>query len=623
MGRISDIICFGKADSNQIAYSGYKDNIEAFLFATAMKQKISIATGHFPIPKDYVPTVPLPLPRTLFQLSKKPTKEFVEKMKGALEGAGITEVFVGKGNPSFVLTTPEFATLTGTIISVSNPRGPVIEGTAQLEAAIYSLRILQCIDLFLRTNTYSYRIEDPTIYPEVKPEDHMERRMEIRTASYWYRHGYDKKTKVPRRADEGTATSMRLSDEEPEDLTPHLSGVLPVNHIVLVAKPSTKPATTSYGAPSDVPFVHGILFPYFSGLLGGDSAGFRELVSTLFFRNLGELGKDVRDSFKEFRSGMGSFPTTTSGVIFTHVLKGIHLALQTQTQLFLLIEEKTYHGFCLLGENFSVFAHGGWTKAQSPEDLKKELSTIRSHSSSLSVVREIIEKCKDREGDMIQVGEDGLTSTSDLADLLAKIDLKENDDEQIEVLRKEIRTLSFPSRYRTFKPEYIADSIRQLTVNLGEPFPRDLPVYISPDWSKMGSKTYKIFASFGPRSFSFRNATGIEIMVPGEGDEDPMARRNEAGKLIYPRLLVGEKSLPAAIQEWETLVARGMIKMDIQERAQGSRNHVFIEKSRDTIWAALKDAKKDGFLGTGQVVTAEKRKADVAFGKADFESVVW
>lgn len=622
MGKVSDIICFGKPDRTQLAYSGYKDNIEAFLHATAVKKKTSVSAGHFPIPADYHPTVPLPLPRTIFKLAKKPNADFLKRMKEGLEKFGLEEVYVGKGDPSFILSTPGYSSLSTTIASISLPRGPVVESTCQLESAILNLRVYQCVDLFLRTNTYSYKEgaeETWALNPDKRGSG-----MEARVGGYWYRDGFNAKTKVPKTS-AGESVRVRIEEDETEpiDTTPHLSGMVSLDAVVLVAKPSNKPATSSYGTPAEVPFVSGILFPYFQGMLSGDSAGYRELVTSLFYRNLGVAGKDNRDAYKEFRAGMGSFATTASGIIMTHVLKGIQMSLQTQTHLFLLIETGVYHGFVLLGEHFSVFAHGAWKRPLAADDLRDDLKRIKSHTASLADVREILGQCQDINGDSIMVEEENLQTSVDLADLLSRVNIEENED-QVEELRKSLQNLSFPSRFRTFRPDYIREAIEFLTTKRNS-FPRDLPIFLSSEWAKMGTVEYKTFASFGPKGFSFRNAVGTEINIPKAGEEDPMGRKNEDGKLIYPRLIVGEKSIAACITEWEALRVRGMIRMDLTERASGSRNRIFTDKSKEIVWTALKAAKDGGFIGVGgpQKVIPQKRVVDIAFGKGDHDTITF
>jgi hypothetical protein len=79
IGKISELNIFGKPTETQVAYGGYKANIECFLSATANRTKISTSTFHVPFPSGYVCSVPLPLPRTVFALSGNPDAALVTR----------------------------------------------------------------------------------------------------------------------------------------------------------------------------------------------------------------------------------------------------------------------------------------------------------------------------------------------------------------------------------------------------------------------------------------------------------------------------------------------------------------------------------------------------------------
>lgn len=64
--KLGELELFSKPTSHQIAYSIYKDNIEAFLFATATSMKVFLHTKSYTFPDNYIPTFPLPLPKTVF-----------------------------------------------------------------------------------------------------------------------------------------------------------------------------------------------------------------------------------------------------------------------------------------------------------------------------------------------------------------------------------------------------------------------------------------------------------------------------------------------------------------------------------------------------------------------------
>jgi hypothetical protein len=83
--KLGDVELFSKPNHAQLAYSSYKDNIEAFLFATATKTKVFVGIKTYPFPDTYVPTLPLPLPKTIFAIDG--AKKLAPSTKTALEAA--------------------------------------------------------------------------------------------------------------------------------------------------------------------------------------------------------------------------------------------------------------------------------------------------------------------------------------------------------------------------------------------------------------------------------------------------------------------------------------------------------------------------------------------------------
>lgn len=620
-GRVSDIVLFGKPTAVQLAFSGYKDAIEAFLYATAVGKKTLVSAGHFPIPTDYAPTVPLPLPQTIFRLAKAANPEQLKKLKEALESAGIKEVSVGKGLPSFTVTTPSFKHLSSSLPTICSPTAATVEGHAQLGGSTASLRIYQCIDLFLRVNTYSYK-RGTSDHATTSVNTSVDTLHEARVEAMYYRGGYDNKSKVAKTLAD-VAERKRVDDQEEEDLSPHRSTTVSLLQSVYVAKPSPKPSTTSWGAPSEVPNRGGILFPYFQGMLSADAAGLRELVTQLFFRNLGSSTVDARTALKDLRGLLGTVASTKQGVLITHVLKGIALALETQTQLYLLFESEVYLGFTLLGEEFSIFAHGKWVDPLDASSLKDELSNIQTHRKTLEDLLRRLHLCTSSDGDMLNFVDTDITTVSDLADLLAKVKVTEEGQEE-EDISKILARLSFKSDYLTFKPKNLAATIDLLTSP--DPFPRDQNFFIPlKKWSGIASKEYKAFASYGPRGPSFRNSRGTEMNIPRGTEPDPFMRRDDKGQLYYDKLIVGEKVISECLLDWENLRKKRSVKMDFVERAAGSRSHVFKERNMETIWDALKRASQSGqFSEGGGAEPSEKEKKrsfQVAFGSGSIDSV--
>jgi hypothetical protein len=625
-GRIRDITLFGKPTIVQVAYSGYKDNIEAFLYATATGKKVSTNTGHFPIPHTYVPSVPLPYPQTIFRLAKKPNGDQLKKIKEGLEKYGLSEIQLGKGDPSFIVHHPTFSHLIQSLPSISLPRTGNVEATAQLEASTAITRIYQCIDLFLATNTYSYKKGGNDGKWTLDTKSEIGSSMELRVGASFYRPGFDKDTPIAESVQVGE--KRKVDDAEDFDLTPHRPYHVPLGSSVFVAKPSPHKSRSSWGTPSSVPNKPGLLFPYFAGMLAADTPGLREIISEHFFRNLGSATIDARAAYKDLRTSIGTVGTTSAGILLTHVLKGVQLALQTQTQLYLLFDNNLYLGFCLLGEEFSIFAHGKWWNPLEAKELRNELKALRTHDKSLEDLVSQLRKCTDHEGDLITVKKDQIDTCSGLADILARIKVDDNEDPVVEEVSEILARLNFPTTFKTFSISSLTWAIDQLTFQRDQPFPGDIPFHIPlRGWTGLETKTYKVLASFGTRGPSFRNARGTEVNIPKPGELDKMEQKDEKGKYVREELIVGEKVISEAVKDWESLRVTRSVRMDFAERARGSRNHIFRRTNGlNEIWTKLKDAAAASLIGDVEYIAPvreAKRPVDIAFGTGSFDDVVF
>jgi hypothetical protein len=617
--RVSDVILFGKPTYNQVAFSGYKGSIEAFLLSTASRVKVSTKVDHFPIPVGYPTTVPLQFPPIIFKLAKQASAEFIRNLLEGWERFGVKQVDIGKGSQVFTMERPSLEVVRDKVAGISLARGPTVAGYAQVEAAVDAIRIYQCVDLFLATNTYYYKKEDDEVMSTTSSEGTSElgKVMELRSDSNYWRPGFSTGSV----AKEWSSERTRISALEPVDLTPQKVYATPVPNSVLVAKPSPKPASTSFGPPSAVPSHPGLLFPYFAGMLAPDAAGLRELFVNHFFRNLGSSTVSAKQAFLTFRSVISTFAHTPQGTMITHVLKGIDLALDTQTHLFLIFDDQIYLGFCLLGEAFSIFAHGKFVEPLGEQELRAELLTLQTHSKSLDDLAARLRRCVDAEDDQISVEDNELRSMTRLGYILSTVALRDDEEDEKE-LSEILARLSFPTRYKTFKPANIVWLIDQLTSSLSEPMPEDLPLFIPlKGWQNCGSKTWQTFAAFGPRGPSFRNSTGMELKIGKVSDSNVFSERDEKGVLKYPLMLVGEKVIGECVRDWKVVLEKGSVKMDFRERAAGSRLHTFRGDQLTGIWNKLREEVTAGNIavGKGESERGEKRKHIIAFGDIGHE----
>lgn len=622
--RVSDITILGRARSVQLAYSGYKDNIEAFLLATASGKKVTTNGSVYTIPDDYVPTVPLEFPQTILKLAKAPSAANLKLMMDKLEAQGIARVEVGRGEPAFTLSRPTFKSLTQTFPGISHPQTAFIDHHAQLEASMMSCRLYQCVDLFLRTNTYYYKegdyVDKVTVPARVSG---IAKNMEARVDAWWNRPGVPEGTDAHKRrkGDDGKEILEDIDDEEPTDLTPDRIGHIMLQDVVFVAKPSPLPSSTNYGPPSSVPNVPGLLFPYFKGLLVPDAAGLRVL-SSRFLRNFGDNKNTPKDGFVQFRKVIGTFANTPQGVMMTHILLGVQLALECQAVLFLLIDAGKYMGFVILGTEFDIFLQGRWWAPYTREQLRGLLNQMRTHEQSLGDLAEVLKKCVLVDGDIPEIPTGGLRTCNQIADILAQLDLDADGHTEDEAeIKGVLSRITFPSPPLTFKPTNIAQSIKYLTGQAV--FPEDSVFFIPlQDWSGLRSKEYRILAQYGPRSFSLRNTKGDELLIRKDAkDRNIFDEKDDKDKIRYQKYIVGEKVLNQCVNDWRSLVETRSMRMDFMERAAGSRNHTFTREIFRPVWEALTSAVDEGLIGTKPIKdTNNKRDYATAFASVEFSA---
>jgi len=618
--RISDVVITGKARQVQIAHSGYKESIEAFLFATATVKKCLTDGSVYTIPDSYVPTVPLAMPQVIFRPAKKLTEAHLKVLSEKLESQGLQRVDVGKGEPSYTLAAPLYKTIAFALPPMCAASAAFIDSHAQMEAAVLACRLYQCVDLFLATNTYYFKPSDFVGEHAGAGQTGIAARSEGRVNAYWYREGVDEENASPhksRKGDDGKAIKTDVALGEPIDLTPDRVGYVCLQDIVHVAKPSPLPSSTNWGPPQAVPFVSGLLFPFFPGMLVPDAAGLREL-SLQFLRNMGDSKMLPKDAFVAFRKVSGTYASTPQGIIMCHVLKGVELALQCQSVLYLLFDGGKYMGFTLLGTEFDVFLHGKWHSPLSASELRSELRGLRTHDQSLADLSKRLESCAYRNG-YVPMTPIKIVTCGDIGDLLSKLDLDAKDhDADEEELSEILSRINFSTLPMTFKPANIALSLQYLTGAV--PFPEDAYFHIPlKNWDNLGTLEYRVFAQYGPRGFSLRNVKGTEMLIPKDlKDKNLFEEKDEKNAFVYPKFIVGEKVISQCMTDWEGLREKRSMKMDFVERAAGSRNHIFPRDQFKTIWDALVQGVVNGVIGTKPVAADKKRPHAVAFGEGSF-----
>lgn len=417
-------------------------------------------------------------------------------------------------------------------------------------------------------------------------------------------------------------------DEDPEyefyDSAGDFAYEVNIDTAVLVAKPSPyKSSSINHGDPSSVPNKPGLFFPYFHGMIAPDNANLRDLCRDLFFRNIGSEKEDVFECWKRFRGNLNTLSSSPEGMVIHHVLMGCKMALDAQARLFLVFADKAYRGYCLLGDQFSVVIAGTVHKVLSPEDLRKELSTVSTRKSVAKELAAMLEKCLDVKGEKIKAKEKDVLSCSSLSDLLAAIDLSADGTPSEEEISSLLSRLQISADFKKQNPENITEAVAELVrhnVDSGYKLDPSIPYYIpTKGWNGIDSIPWAILARFGSTSFSFRNPKGLEFRIPAESSSSDSMMEMEAGGK-EKKLFVYEKPVRQCVADWDEVVKTGSVRMDPGERAAGQRALALTGDHKRRVWEALKDGARTGaFAGPSK----NKRKfadvgedADVDFSAA-------
>jgi len=304
----------------------------------------------------------------------------------------------------------------------------------------------------------------------------------------------------------------------------------------------------------------------------------------------------------------------------THILMGCQLAIDAQAILFLVFADGIYRGFCLLGEHFQVFHNGTWYSPLQATALRDELNEIRTKKQSLQVLAAKLGQCEDHGGDVLQVDEARLSDMQYLAYCLAQVKIEDDQKDLEQDISSLLGSILHVSEYRTFKPSLIADALESLSKP--DKDISSVPFYIpTTSWTGIDSREYQVFAAFGPKSFSFRTTKGTEFRIPAKSTDTDALRGDKKTKEdgVFNKILVYEKTVREAIRDWQEVKKHCSIRMDVGERAQGQRAHLFVNEQKDIIWNRLKDLAASGHLVQGEEGPPLKKQR-IEMGTADFTS---
>jgi hypothetical protein len=622
---ISHIGIHGTPLQRQVAYTQYAYNIASFLFATDTKTTIPV-TGRPLGTLRYSQLLPIPSPSVHFTLKKGVNSDMSTKLLNAL-GPGSATTISGKTTifQAPVLPNALIDSIVGLCPSHFNCGRDAVNPSGAL-----AFRFLSSVcHAFLRTHSYP-------AFSEETEESLMELNMLLAgKTKYILKKGKDDKGKdidvfdpaaysrVLSDLKAGESGSMDVDDTS---LVTKLRGsagriVSSGNDAVLNAKPCPVPQT-NIGTRAEAPNLPGILFPYFHGLIQPDAVFLHSTILSHFFQLMGTTVQNCQEMFLILRRGCGSLSTTKEGMMITHLIKGILLALETQSRCYMLYEANEYKGFVLYGAQFVIFDSTKWIVPGSEEELRDALNKLDPHEASVGNLVRMLGELKTKD----MYSGPTVTSTTfqepkNLIDVFRGLKLYDIDDDDIKELDKYLRGLNYMgSGYWARNPQTIVDALKIIASEGSVKLER--PTYFSSVRLPIHTKEYAALSKFGPESFSLWNERGTDIVCKASETQVVSGGKRKAGEVdLYAnmpnRIFVTPKPLGVAVSDMTKVVSKGMIKIDLGERAGKYRNIcVESEEMKKSMWRELIEVSREAH-------TAKKAKVLDASDENDFDALMF
>lgn len=559
----------------QIAYAGYKSNIAVFLHATVVHKRTVITDSGYPLPLPADQLVPFLLPHVSFYHTSE-SRATIEAFKEPY-ATRMREVPHGKKS-MLVLTDYTLNDLAEISSSVSTSvRGPI--GTTSLEGLRGYLTALKIMTVFLATHTYpGYKTNANKEVLEYLEESSP---VEISVSAV-----LESDSEEDDEMDLSASIGLEGKKQKVE-----LEGRVNGRDGVLTAKPSPLPPSVNIGYGSEIPAdLPGVTFPYFDGMIDADGPTLSRIVHQYFYRNFGETKAQCHSAFVAWRKTVSDWIRTEAGRAISHVFFGIHLALESQTRLYVVCEDDRYLGFVLLGGHFHVSSQSVSVSPVEGEELRTEIRAMSQHARALDEIKELLSGQALLEGGEVEkVEDDAMSARSLMRELWRR---KEFSGEDLQTLKKNIAKVHF------VKPAYLAptiENLKRLIAVIADPASKefeDEAMYINPGRLYQRDPKYIALAAFGPTAPSFVNAQGLAYQIPGPTEHDAANVEVEvSGRKAKTMnlLIMTMKPIEIAFEDWKLTIRDGTIRVNQAERAAPARTYVYKGDNRDILWDCFKE----------------------------------
>jgi len=364
------------------------------------------------------------------------------------------------------------------------------------------------------------------------------------------------------------------------------------NETVFKARP-VKHAAVNIGTSSEIPKSSGLIFPYFPGLIQPDAVFMNGVILRRFYQLLGRTHDICQATYLDLRHGVNSLATTDRGMELCHMLLGLDLALDTQSRCFFIIEKGKYLGFSLLGAKFAIFSNTKWFAPASEDDLSVAINKMDPHESAVDDMIKRFEVLQTKGQFNGSMARKSFDEPKLLAGVLSGLKVAELEEDDVRELDRCVRNLNYMGTgYLTKNPQMITEML--MTIASNKSIDLERPTFFPSIKAPFDSKVFIALSKFGPDAPSFWNDRGKEIAckpteqsVVSTGGKRKIGNPDDFGNMPN-RILITPKPLAIAVQDMVKVLEKGMVKMDIDERAARYRNiSVEHEETRKLMWKGL------------------------------------
>lgn len=654
--KLQDVLVRGVPHHEQIAYAAYVANLPAFLKATTVGRRILAD------PKAYFKlgmtpeTRALPLgipPVVVMPNAKGMSKEDFAAWKEQI--IGLKEIPNGKST-AYVITEPMRSQISP-LFDTCALTAPAVDGAVTIGAIGSYFTAWKIIMSFLSTHTYpAFQVpagKDDVRYSYASDLQYLYKADDSKVVRKKMRGLDVLESAINAQNDPGRIESLsgdiefeEFDDEEWQtkagytvEMQEERASLYVYSELVNIAKPAPLRPEVNYGSSRSLPNLSGIAVPYFEGMTVSDTMTVPQIIARYFFKNLGDDKEECSDILNSMKTGYNIWGKTPQGRQTAHVLKCIAIALECQARLYVCVDAGLYVGCAILGEQFSVAMHGEVVDVVDAAAMYGSFLEVNAHESCLEKMIALLKECEledekkpfPEELDSYKKGYRGLyrlawfvkqpgpKAKGDEDDI--EIDVfGDTGKERMEQLEMAFKGLTFVEKYLKCSPENIIESMKRMSLKAMPPV--SAPMYVASATELFRKdETYSILSQFGSTAPSFINRGGQTYKLPGvvvkttiEGDKTTKEMEAATGA-PGDVLLVSQKSLQIAVQDFDEMFKKKIIMQDFKERAKGARNIAYEGKTMENMWNQMNryvtGPAKGAAERTERVLTAEdKAKAE-------------